>query len=150
TEPFRSVAARLWHNQHERRTSIAGLPREPRLNRLLDGHGHPLTMPPSGLLLSAKLAEILGVRTGDLVHVDVQESIRPAFDTVVSGLITDFAGVGAYMDIEALRRLMREGGTISGAHLAVDTAQWDGLLSQAKKSPRIGTFTITRDARASF
>ena len=45
---------------------------------------------------------------------------------------------------------MREGGTVSGAHLAVDTARWDDLLSQAKKCPRIGTFTITRDARVSF
>jgi putative ABC transport system permease protein len=54
------------------------------------------------------------------------------------------------VDIDELRRLMREGGTVSGAHLAVDTARWDDLLSQAKKSPRVGTFTITRDARASF
>src|SRR5262249_36810633 len=45
---------------------------------------------------------------------------------------------------------MREGGTVSGAHLAVDMAQWDDLLAQAKKAPRIGTFTITRDARSSF
>jgi putative ABC transport system permease protein len=54
------------------------------------------------------------------------------------------------MEIDQLRRLMREGGTVSGAHLAVDTARWDDLLSQAKKCPRIGTFTITRDARVSF
>jgi len=82
--------------------------------------------------------------------VEVQESTRPAFDAVVAGTVTDFAGVAAYIDIDFLRRLMREGGTISGAHLAVDTAQWDDLLAQAKKSPRIGTFTITRDARSSF
>ena len=107
-------------------------------------------MPPSGLLLSAKLAEILGVTPGDTVHVEVQESTRPTFDAVVAGTITDFAGVAAYIDIGALRQLMREGGTVSGAHLAVDMAQWDDLLAQAKKSPRIGTFTITRDARSSF
>jgi putative ABC transport system permease protein len=149
-EPFRTVAARLEHDQHERRVGIVGLPGEPRLNRLLDKEGRTLAVPPSGLLLSAKLAEILGAGTGDLIHVEVQEGIRPGFDTVVSGLITDFAGVGAYMDIEALRRLMREGGSISGAHLAVDTARWDELLDRAKKSPRIGAFTITRNAKASF
>ena len=149
-EAFRGVAARLWHEHHERRIGITGLPQDARLNRLLDAHGRAVNLPPSGLLLSAKLAEILGVKVGDTVHVDVQEGIRPAFDTVVNGLITDFAGVGAYMDINALRRLMHEGGTVSGAHLAVDTTQWDSLLSQAKKSPRIGTFTITRDARVSF
>jgi len=149
-EPFRSVAARLWHEHHERRVGIIGLPRITRLNRLLDEHGQAVPLPPSGLLVSAKLAEILGVKIGETVHIDVQEGIRPAFDTVLNGLITDFAGVGAYMDIDELRRLMREGGTVSGAHLAVDTARWDDLLSQAKKAPRIATFTITRDARISF
>jgi putative ABC transport system permease protein len=149
-EPFRSVAARLWHDHHERRVAVTGLPQDARLNRLLDQEGKPVALPLSGLLLSAKLAEILGATPGDTVHVEVQESTRPAFDAVVAGTVTDFAGVAAYMDIDALRRLMREGGTLSGAHLAVDKAQWADLLAQAKKSPRIGTFTITRDARSSF
>jgi putative ABC transport system permease protein len=149
-EPFRTVAARLWHEHHERRVAVTGLPRSTRLNRLLNENGQPVTLPPTGLVLSTKLAEILDIKIGDAVHVDVQEGIRPAFDAIVSGLITDFAGVAAYMDIEGLHRLLREGGTISGAHLAVDTTRWDDLLAQAKKSPRIGTFTITRDARASF
>jgi putative ABC transport system permease protein len=149
-ESFRSVAARLWHEHHERRVAVTGVPRNARLNRLLDERGRQLTLPLSGLLVSAKLADILGVAPGDTVHVEVQESTRPVFDAVVAGTITDFAGIAAYMDIDALRRLMREGGTINGAHLAVDPVQWDDLLSEAKKSPRIGTFTITRDARASF
>ena len=142
-EPFRSVAARLWHDHHERRVAVTGLPQDARLNRLLDREGKPVALPLSGLLLSAKLAEILGATPGDTVRVEVQESTRPTFDAVVAGTVTDFAGVAAYIDIDALRRLMREGGTISGAHLAVDRAQWDDLLAQAKKSPRIGTFTIT-------
>lgn len=149
-EPFRSVAARLWHEHHERRVGITGLPRITRLNRLLDERGQSVPLPPSGLLISAKLAEILGVKIGGTVHIDVQEGIRPAFDAVVNGLITDFAGVGAYMDIDELHRLMREGDTVSGAHLAVDTARWDELLGEARKAPRIGGFTITRDARLSF
>jgi putative ABC transport system permease protein len=149
-EPLRSVAARLWHDHHERRVGIAGLSPEARLNRLLDQRGQPVTLPPSGLLLSAKLAELLGAKPGDNIHIEVQEGTRPVLDTVVSGLITDFAGVAAYINIDALRRVMREGGTVSGAHLAVDTVRWDDLLAQVKKSPRIGAFTITRDARASF
>jgi putative ABC transport system permease protein len=149
-EPFRDVAARIWHDHHERRIGITGLMQDARLNRLLDNRGRPVSLPPTGVLLSTKLAEILDVKPGDSVHIEVQEGNRPTFDTIVSGLITDFAGVAAYMDIDALRRLMREGGTISGAHLAVDPAQWDELLAKAKKCPRIGAFAITRDARASF
>jgi len=149
-EPFRSVASRLSHEHHERRIVVTGVPQDTRLNRLLNEYGNTVAVPASGLLLSAKLAEILEVKPGDIVRVEVEETTRPVFDAVVSGIITDFAGLGVYMDLEALHRLMREGGTVSGAHLAVDVAQWDDLLSRAKNSPRIGTFTIMRDVRSSF
>ncbi len=38
------------------------------------------------------------------------------------------------MDIDALRRLgYQEGGTISGAHLAVDKARWPEFLEEIKE-----------------
>jgi putative ABC transport system permease protein len=150
TEPFRGVAARLRHDHRERRISVTGLAREARLNRLLDQSGQPVALPPSGLLLSAKLAEILDVKPGDSVRMEVQEGRRPVLDAVVSGTITDFAGIGAYMDIDALRRLMREGGTVSGAHVAVDAARWDDFLAKVKEASRVGSLAITKEARASF
>jgi putative ABC transport system permease protein len=149
-EPFRGVAARLRHENRERRISVTGLPQDARLSRLLDENGQPVALPPSGLLLSAKLAEILDVKPGDNVRIEVQEGRRPALDAVVSGTVTDFAGIGAYMDIDALRRLMREGGTVSGAHLAVDAARWDDFLVKVKEASRVGSLAITRETRDSF
>ena len=71
----------------------------------------PVPLPPDGLLVSAKLAEILGAKPGDRIILEVQEGERPVREAVIHGLITDYAGVAAYMEIERLRRLMREGGT---------------------------------------
>jgi putative ABC transport system permease protein len=149
-EPYRTVAARIRHGHHERRVGITGLPEVTRLNRLLDARGQPVAMPLSGLLLSAKLAEILGVQPGDTVRVEVQEGRRPVLDAVVGGTITDFAGIGAYMNIDVLRQLMQESRTVSGAHLAVDAARWNDFLTRVKEAPRIGAITITRAARESF
>jgi putative ABC transport system permease protein len=149
-EPFRGVAARLRHDHRERRISVTGLSRDARLSRLLDEHGQPIALPPSGLLLSAKLAEILDVKPGDTVRIEVQEGRRPVLDAVVSGSITDFAGIGAYMDIDALRRLMREGGTVSGTHVVVDAARWDDFLAKVKEASRVGSLAITKEVRASF
>src|SRR5262249_33676849 len=67
-----------------------------------------------------------------------------------AGTVTDFTGLAAYMEIDALRTLLREGGTVSGAHLTVDPARWDDLLAAVKEAPRIGTVAITREARTSF
>jgi putative ABC transport system permease protein len=150
TEPFRGAPARLVHGHRERRVGLTGLPRDARLNLLLNDEGEPVAPPLTGLLLSAKLAEILEARAGDTVRVEIQEGRRPVLEANIAGTITDFAGVGAYMDIDALRRLLREGRTISGAPLTVDPLRWDDFLLKVKEAPRIGSLTRTAAARESF
>jgi putative ABC transport system permease protein len=149
-EPFRMVPARLRVGQREHWVSVTGMVREPQLSRVLDGHANPLVMPLSGLLLSQQLAELLGVKPGDSIRVDVEEGRQLTLHTVVAGTITDFAGVRAYMEINALRRLLREGGTVSGVHATVDRARWDEFLARVKESPRIGSLVITEASRKSF
>lgn len=149
-EPFRAVPARLRFGQRERRVLVTGMVREPQLSRVLDEHGSPVVMPISGVLLSQKLAELLGVKPGDTLRVEVQEGRQPALDTVVAGTITDFSGLGAYMEIGALRRLLREDATVNGAHATVDRARWDEFLARVKESPRIGSLNITEASRKIF
>jgi putative ABC transport system permease protein len=149
-EPFRNVASRIRFGHRDRRIAIIGLPKNARLNRLLDISGEPVVPPLSGLLLSSKLAEVLGVQPGETLRVEVQEGHRPVFDILVAGTITDFTGIGAYMDIDILHRLMREGRSVSGAHLAVDAIYWNEFLAEVKEAPRIGTITTTQAAIESF
>ncbi len=149
-EPFRSVPARLRFGHQSRRLGVTGLPKESLLNRVLDEKGHPVALPPDGLLVSAKLAEILGAKPGDRIILEVQEGRRPVREAVIQGLITDYAGVAAYMEIDSLRRLMREGPTVSGAHLAVDAEHWKEFLDRVKESPRIASLAIKSSVRQSF
>ncbi len=149
-ESFRNVPARLRHGHHSRRLGVTGLPRDSHLNHLLDEKGNAVQLPPSGLVLSAKLAEVLGAQPGDTVRLEVQEGRRPVLEAPVHALITDYAGVAAYMDIDALRRLMKEGSTVSGAHLTVDQLQWPLFLEKVKESPRIASLAIKNASRASF
>jgi putative ABC transport system permease protein len=150
TEPFRAVPARVRFGHHSRRLSVTGMPRDARLNRLLDEKGVPVELPSDGLLVSAKLAELFGAKPGDRVQLDIQEGRRPTREAVIQGVITDYTGVAAYMEIEALRRLMREGGTLNGAHLTVDQAEWNRFLHEVKEAPRIATLGIKDSVRASF
>jgi putative ABC transport system permease protein len=149
-EPFRTVPARLQFGNHTRRLGVIGLPPNTQLNRVLDRFGHPLALPPDGLLLSAKLAEILGAKPGDRIRLELQEGRRPVREVSIEGLITDYAGIAAYMDIDALRRLMQEGGTVSGGHLAVDRRYWNDFLEKVKEAPRIASLGIRDDVRESF
>lgn len=149
-EPFRAVPARLRFGHRSYRTAVTGVPPNTRLNRALDRFGKPLPLPPDGLLLSAKLAEILGAKPGDQIWVEVQEGRRPRVLATVQALITDYAGLQAYMDIDALRHLIREGGTISGAHVAIDPVQREAFMEEVKEAPRVASLGIKDSVRDSF
>jgi putative ABC transport system permease protein len=100
--------------------------------------------------MSEKLAEVLGARIGDEVRVEVLEGRRPAVDVPIRGLVTDFAGVAAYMDITALQRLLKEGDTVNGAYLTVDHARWDEFMREVKDTPRSAFVMVKRDQVAAF
>ncbi len=149
-ESFRSVPARIRNGNRSWRIGVEGFSPGSRLNRALDPTGKPLPIPPDGLLMSAKLAEILAVKPGETVSLEVQEGRRPREEVVVQGLITDFSGLRAYMDLDALHRLMQEGETVSGAHVAVDAAQWAEFYEAVKEAPRVAGLGIKAAVRDSF
>ncbi len=149
-EPIRSVQARLKFGHRERKLSVTGIARDANLNRLLDDQGHAITMPEDGLLMSEMLAKVIGARIGDEVEVEVLEGRRPVLHIPIRGLVTDFAGVAAYMDISALRRLMKEGETVNGAYLTLDHKRWDEFMRTLKDTPRAAVVMVKRDQLAAF
>lgn len=149
-EPIRSVPARLRYGHFQRKLAVTGIDPGSDLNRLLDEKGDTITMPEEGLIMSKKLAEVIGARIGDFVQVEVMEGRRPVLSIPIRGLVTDFAGVAAYMDIRALRRLLKEGDTINGAYLTIDHARWDEFMREIKDTPRAAVVMVKRDQLESF
>jgi putative ABC transport system permease protein len=149
-EPVRVMPARLRFGHRQRKLSVTGISRDADLNRLLDENERPIQLPEDGLLMSEKLAEILGARLGDLVRLEMLEGRRSVVDVPIRGLVTDFAGVNAWMDLAALQRILKEGDTINGAFLAVDHNQWDRFMREVKDTPRAALVTVKRDQLAAF
>jgi putative ABC transport system permease protein len=149
-EPIRSVRARLKFGHRQRKLSVTGIAPGANLNRLLDDQGRAVTMPEEGLLMSEMLAKVIGARIGDEVEVEVLEGRRPVLSIPIRGLITDFAGVAAYMDISALRRAMKEGDTVNGAYLALDHSRWDEFMRELKDTPAAAVVMVKRDQLAAF
>jgi putative ABC transport system permease protein len=56
----------------------------------------------------------------------------------VSGVVDELIGLSAYMDERALNRLMREGGTVSGAMLLVEPEARPALYGLLKRLPAVG------------
>ena len=101
-------------------------------------------------MISTKLAEILAVRPGDELIVEVLEGQRTIHAVPVAGLLTDFAGMSAYMSLPATQRLLHEGESVSGVHLAVDRNQREHLFRHLKDSPQVGGLVIKQAALESF
>jgi putative ABC transport system permease protein len=149
-ETFRAVPAKLHFEHRTYKIGLTGLEAEGELRRLIDKNLHTVNLPASGVMLTTKLGEILGVRSGDLITVEVLEGARPTRTVSVAGFVDELIGVAAYIDINALNRLMSESRIVSGAYLAADALQIDKLYALLKKTPAVTGVSIRRMAIARF
>lgn len=149
-EPFRSAPVELRAGHRTRRVSLTGLQDGSELNRVIDRHHRQVRLAGDGVVLSAKLGEVLELRVGDTVHVRALEGARTERTVRVAGFAEDFAGTSAYMELDALNRLLGEGDRTSGAHLRVNAAQWEDFLAAVKDTPRAAGIAIKETLRESF
>ncbi|MBX3376116.1 MAG: ABC transporter permease [Phycisphaeraceae bacterium] len=149
-EFFRAVPVRFRAGPIERREVITALDPQPALSRVLTTSGRPVHMPESGLLLTDSLAELLRVKRGDRVRVEVLEGQRPVVDLTVTDIVTTYVGTAAYMDRRALNALMQEGPVISGAFLKVDPSAAARLYASLKEVPAVAGVTVKRAALDTF
>ena len=149
-EPQRSVAVRIRSGHRERYLAVTGVPPNPRFKRIVDRNGRPIRLPPSGLVLSLMLANVLGVAPGDEVTLEVLEGHRPVRRIQVTGLVDDILGLSAYMDVAALHHMMREGDVATGALLLIDSSRSDRLSSELKGIPAIAGVGFKRAMLRSF
>ncbi len=149
-EPVRAVQARIRFGHHYRKLAVTGLPRNAELNRLMDAERRLIVLPEEGIVMSAQLGHSLGAHIGDVVQVEALEGRRDTMQVPIRGFLEDFAGVSAFMDIEALHRLMHEGETVSGAYLTVDQSRWEEFMREVKDTPRVATTMVKQDQLESF
>ena len=149
-EPARMLSVRFRSGQREKREAITGLPRDARLQPAYDAEGRVVPIPPEGLVLSEKLAEILGVGRGDSVTVEVLEGRRPVREVPVAGVVETYIGTAAYMSLEAANRMMRERPAVDLLHLLVDPLQQTELYRELKALPAVSAVMLREATVAKF
>lgn len=149
-EMFRAVPARLRFGHRSRRVGLLGLESNTTLRRIVDRDFNVKSLPPDGVVLTDYLADMLGVKVGDSVTVEVKEGSRPVRKIVVTEIVSELIGLNAYMDIEALHRLMREQDSVSGAFLSVDSQNDEVLYAKLKKLPNVASVALPQVALKSF
>ncbi len=149
-EPVRGFLAHVSHGHHSRRLYILGFSKNSHLINPRDTQGRPIALPAEGLVVSQKLGEVLGVKIGDSLQVQTLEGRCETREIAVRGFMSDFYGMAAYMDIDAVRRHLRESETMTGAFLTVDQNRWDDFMRDVKSQPKIEFASAKKDQLAAF
>lgn len=149
-EPVRQMPVRLRAGHRSRQIALIGLPPHAELRRVIDITKGVVDLPESGLVLTATLADSLGVSPGDRVVIEVLEGRRPVKTVPLSGVVDEYLGISAYMSMEAVSRLLLEAETLSGGYLRVDPLVEAALHRELKLTPGVAGVTLKRAALDSF
>lgn len=141
-EPFRAVAIRLRSGSRSRRLGLMGLQEGGRLFRVADVRRNVQSLPATGLILSERLSQVLSVRPGEEVTVEVLEGRRPVQSLRVAGVVADFQGEAAYASLDLVHRLMGEEDAVTGVFLAADSRKTRELYRELKRTPRLVGATL--------
>ena len=117
---------------------------------MLDASLRRVEIPPEGVVLTDYLAELLGIRPGEVLTVEVLEGNRPVLEVPVTGTTSEYLGVSAYLQRATLNRLMQEGDVVNGALLSVDPVWRDRLYRELDDMPRIAGIVVRDSAIRSF
>jgi putative ABC transport system permease protein len=149
-EPYRSVPVKLKFGHRTERLAILGMRSGGDMHRTLDTSLTPVAIPNDGVVLSEKLARDLQAGVGDLLTFEALEGRRPTRSVYVSGVVQQYMGIGAFMDLTALNILMQEGPSVSGAWLKVDESRLSQFYQKVRETPSIAGLSIRKAAMESF
>jgi putative ABC transport system permease protein len=149
-EPFRALPATLRNGHRTYRTALMGVDPGAELARLVDAGGRAVPVPAEGVVLSAKLAELLGVRPGDALTVEVLEERRPVRTLRVAAVVEDFVGVQATAARAYLAAALGEAPLVSGAYLAIDPAALPPLQARLRDAPNVAGLTLRASVVRAF
>jgi putative ABC transport system permease protein len=143
-------AATLRHGPREKRVSIEARPAGAELSRVIGADGRPVDPPPGGILLSDRLALQLEVGVGDQIEVIFRTGLRETHEMVVAGLVEQYFGLGAYMELGEIDRLLRRSAQMSVVNILIDPEELEALHAALQDMPMSAGLVEMTKNRQSF
>ena len=149
-EPVRTVPALLRNGLNTYRGAINGLVGQPKLNRAVDADMQPIYVRRDGIILAKALADILKLKAGETLTVEVREGRRPVLQLPVVAVAQSLLGAPAYLELSALNRALKEPNRVSGAYLRIDQADSAAVYKRIKDMPIVAGVSLRAETRAAF
>ncbi len=149
-EATRAAPVRLRKEHREYDTAIQGIPPKAYLRQVIDTELEPIAIPAHGIVLTERLAQILGAHPGDAIVVEVREGARRTRSVSVAGITQQYVGLAAYMEISELNRLVGTGQAVTGALLLTDARAEERLTRELRDRPQVASIVSQERMIASF
>ncbi|KAE9624729.1 ABC transporter permease [Parasedimentitalea maritima] len=149
-EALQYATAILHNGPLSKRVSIEARKPGSDLSRIVASDGSVANAQPGGILLSERLAEQLQVEPGDKIEVQFTVGRRETRELLVTGIVRQYFGLGAYMDHDSLNALFRQSPQVSAVSLSLDDSQQEALERRLKDIPETAGLVMMTDMRRSF
>ncbi len=146
-EPLLALVCDLQHGRRERRVAITGLSDTHRLTTPMTADLQPVVIPPEGLVLARKLAELLDARVGDTLRVTPVRGRRQTVDARVASIVDTFVGLDCYAGLGYLSDLVGEALAMNAAQLEINPARRDALFRAVKCKPNAQGLNVAADTK---
>ncbi len=143
-------AAILRNGHLEKHVGIEARRPDADLSRIIGAAGGVVTVPPGGIVLTARLAAQLRLAIGDEVEVAFLSGRRETVHLPLMATTEQYIGLGAYMDFETLNRMRRQAPQISLANLTLDDARKAAFHRALNDMPALAGTAMLTDMRRSF
>lgn len=149
-ESLRSVPVRFRSAHQYRDAVIQGYSDQQALRKLIDDHAIEVSVPEHGMLLTEKLAEILGVRPGERITVEIREGDFRETSVTVAGLVREPFGLSGHMTERSVARLLGDTAPISTALLTVEPNAVESIELRLKTFPTVASVASPQDFKRQF
>jgi putative ABC transport system permease protein len=136
-EALRTAPVRIRNGHRTRDVALTGVTPGSRFRRLVNLRMAPRPLPADGMVLTAKLAEVLRTQAGDTLEVQLLTGDRRTGLLQVTGVVNEPVGFGATIADDALARWLGERPLADMALVEMDDAQVSSFLARTKEVPKI-------------
>jgi len=138
-EPIAEIPVTLKNKWYKKDVALLGIKANSKLYNILDKNGRKEEAPKNGVLISERLAELLDAKVGTEIALnslwfkdnDQDKKVK------VVGIIPQYLGMNAYMDIEKAQSLLGQGAIATSLMVNMDKTRISQLQEEYKSSPVI-------------
>lgn len=149
-EGMRRVIARVSREGRHRDVPMLAAGDDTIMRLVVEEHGTVVETPEEGVVLTRKLAEVLGVAVGGEVDLEIQDGQRPRARLRVVGLADEMFGLWAHVSATTMSRILHEEPSFDVALLRIDDARLPELRAALSRYPGVAQIVRRRSIIESF